>query len=59
MTIFVNLLILTWGLKKRGQQNKVTLILKWGLRHLLRTSTQGSGKYQADAVSLFFRDKKE
>ena len=57
--MFVILLILTWGLKKRGQQNKVTLILKWGLRQLMRASTQGSGKYQADTVSLFFRDKKE
>ena len=27
--MFTILLILTWGLKKRGQQNKAALILKW------------------------------
>ena len=44
--------------RNRGQQNKGTFILKWGLRPPLRTSTQGSEKYQAEPVS-FFRDKKE
>ena len=46
-------------LKKRGEQNKGTLILKFRLRYLLRTSTQGVGKFQAESVSFFFRDKKE
>ena len=41
----------------REQRNKGTLILKLGLRHLLHTSTQGSGKFQAQPVS--FCDKKE
>ena len=40
------------------QQNKMTLILKWGLRHLPRTSTQGSGKFQGKPVSFYFVTKK-
>ena len=59
MAMLAVLLIMARGVKKRGQQNKGTLILKWGLRHLLGTSTQGSGKFQAEPVSSFFRDKKE
>ena len=44
--------------RNRGQQNKGTLILKWGLRHLLHSSTQGSGKFQAESVSFYFVTKK-
>ena len=48
-----------WELKKREQQNKETLILKWEgreLKHLLHTSTRGSGKFQAEPGWLFFKN---
>ena len=38
----------------RGQQNKGTLILNMRLRHLLHTSTRGSGKFQAEPVCFLF-----
>ena len=57
MTIFAILLMLTLGLKKRGQQNKCTLILKWEVEKL-RTSIQGSGKFQAEPVPLFSLQKR-
>ena len=33
--------------------------MKWELRHLLRTSTQGSEKFQAEPVSFYFLTKKK
>ena len=35
-----------------------TLILKWGLKHVLGTSTHGSGKFQAEPVSFNFVTKR-
>ena len=58
--MFAILLILTWSLKKRAQQNKIILILKWGVETFAAHLYLGFRKKKSLCTFLFFfRDKKE
>ena len=42
-------------LEKQGQQNKGTLILKYGLMHLLHTNVGDRGKFHAEPFCFFLK----